>query len=308
MKSVFPISSGDNRHHRRAAAFSLLELLVAMGMLSIIVLALFSMFDQTQKALHNAIGQVDVMESGRSAMDLLVRNIERVRSANVPAVTNLSVYRLDRDSGSSGSYSIPGILDGGHRDSALNELFYLTPVQGNQWKAEGWFVANDSNPALSPDVSLLGSLYRFESTNLVALRGPKVTNLFRQQWFEFTQQRSTNSTQFNRLLDGVVFFRTLPFGTNGVALDHTVYVPPTNAVPPGVLITNLNASVSLTAFTGKTLPSAIEVEVGMLPPKLLTQYRSLPSGNGQIRSNFFVVHAADVLIFRQRIPIRTALQ
>ena len=305
MNSPYPTVPGGARHFRRATGFSLLELMVAMGLLSVIVLALFSMFDQTQKALHNAIGQVDVMESGRSAMDLLVRDIERARSANVPTVTNLSVYRLDRNGGSAGSYFIPGVLDGGHRDSALNELFYLTPVQGNQWRAQGWFVADDTNPALAPDVHLLGSLYRFESTNVLALRGPLVTNLFRQQWNEFTQLRSTNSTQFSRLLDGVVFFRTLPYGTNGVAMDYTA---PTNAIPTGVVITNLNASVSYTAFTGNTLPSAVEVEVGMLPPKLLTQYRSLPSGNAQIRSNFFVVHAADVLIFRQRIPLRTAIQ
>lgn len=275
-----------------------------MGLLSVIVLALFSMFDQTQKALHTATAQVDLMEPGRSAMDLLTRDIERGRATRFPGVTNLSITRFERN----GPYLIPGVLDGFHRDSALNELFYLSPLRGNLWTAQGWFIADETDPSVVPDVSRIGALYRFESTNVVALRGPLVTNDFSNQWTEFNR-RSTNSPQFSRFLDGVVFFRTTSFSPSGQPLDS--FVAPTN-IPSGVVITNLSAAVALTAFTNQALPSALEIEFGMLPPRLLTQYRNLPSGSGSsattIRSNFFVQHGGDVLIFRQRISLRTSLQ
>lgn len=284
--------------------FSLIELLVSMGLLSVIVLALFSMFDQTQKALHNAVGQVDVMEPGRSAMDLLTREIERGRATKFARVTNLAILRLDRN----GPYFIPGTSDGLHRDSALNELYYLTPLRGNQWTAQGWFLASEADPSQPPDASKLASLYRFESTNVIALRGPAVTNLFAQQWTEFNR-RSTNLNQFNRFLDGVVFFRAAAYSATGLPLD-TLLRPAD--VPSGVIITNFNASISMTAFTNQALPSALEIEVGLLPPKLLSQYRALPSGPGinlvAIRSNFFTQHGGDVLVFRERISLRTAIQ
>ncbi len=275
-----------------------------MGLLSVIVLALFSMFDQTQKALHTATAQVDLMEPGRSAMDLLTRDIERGRATRFPGVTNLAITRLERE----GPYFIPGVIDGYHRDSALNELFYLTPLRGNQWTAQGWFIADETDPSLVPDASRIGALYRFESTNVVALRGPLVTNDFSRQWLEFNR-RSTNAQQFSRFLDGVVFFRTASFSSEGLLLDS--FVAPTN-IPVGVVITNLNASVAITAFTNQGLPNSLEIEFGMLPPRLLTQYRNLPSGSAPnattIRSNFFVQHGGDVLLFRQRISLRTSLQ
>jgi type II secretory pathway pseudopilin PulG len=289
---------------RAQAAFSLLELLVSMGLLSVIVLALFSMFDQTQKALHSAIAQTDVMEPGRSAMDLLTRDLERGRATRFAGVTNLLIRRLDRN----GPYFIPGVLDGNHRDSALHELFYVSPLKGLQWTAQGWFVADDVDPSQPPDSTRLGSLYRFESTNVAVLRGTKVTNDFNRQWIEFIH-RSTNAPQFGRFIDGVVFFRATAFSGNGLPLDSWVFP---KDIPAGVVITNLSSSISLTGFTNQALPTALEVEFGVLPPKLLTQYRALPSGNpvnaASFRSNFFVKYRGDVQVFRQRISLSSAIQ
>lgn len=298
-------SHPQSRRSRRApAAFSLLEMLVAMGMLSVIVLALFSMFDQTQKALHTAIAQTDVMEPGRAAMDLLTRDLERGRATRFSGVTNLVITRLDRN----GPYFIPGVLDANHRDSALHELFYVSPLKGIQWTAQGWFVADDLDLSQPPDSTRLGSLYRFESTNVAVLRGTRVTNDFNRQWIEFTR-RSTNAPQFGRFIDGVVFFRTTAFSANGLPLDSWVFP---KDIPAGVVITNLSSAVSLTGFTNQALPAALEVEFGVLPPKLLTQYRALPSGNpvnaASFRSNFFVKYRGDVQVFRQRISLSSAIQ
>ncbi|MEY3275687.1 MAG: hypothetical protein RL153_953, partial [Verrucomicrobiota bacterium] len=73
MRAHPPIPHAANR------AFSLVELLVSVGLLSIVILALYAMFDQTQRALRGSVGQVDVLEGARSAIDLVRRDLEQAR-------------------------------------------------------------------------------------------------------------------------------------------------------------------------------------------------------------------------------------
>src|SRR5881296_3237368 len=72
-------------------AFTIVELLVAISVLTLIVLVLYGMFDQVQKALRGNVAQVDVFEGGRAAMQLLSREMEQMQAANVPVGTNLYV-------------------------------------------------------------------------------------------------------------------------------------------------------------------------------------------------------------------------
>jgi prepilin-type N-terminal cleavage/methylation domain-containing protein len=297
---------------RANRAFSLTELLVAISLLTVIVLALYSMFDQTQKALHAGVGQTDVMESGRSAMDLLVREVERARAVGVANVTNFAVLKqYPQDAG----YPLPGILDNLHRDTPLTELFYLTPTGGRLWTAMGWFVADENNPTVAVNPGQLGSLYRYEAPDSIGSRGPIVTNVLRNSpnyglsfahfWDDFLSDglRKTNAS---RLVDGVVFFRTFPFDSRGRILDErifaltNVYNPLPNDVTVAVLPRRL-----FTAFSNQAMPYALEVEFGVLPPRLLNQYRSLD--NFPLQTNFLAKHSSEILIFRQRIPFRTAL-
>jgi prepilin-type N-terminal cleavage/methylation domain-containing protein len=82
---------------RRTAqrGFSLIEMLVAVGLLSVVILALYAMFDQTQRALRSSVGQVDVFEGSRSALELMSKDLEHARPAGVfdgpHFVTRLSV-------------------------------------------------------------------------------------------------------------------------------------------------------------------------------------------------------------------------
>src|SRR5690349_9405531 len=58
---------------RSRQGFSLIEILVVVALLSVIILGLIAMFHQTQKALLSTTTQVDLLESGRAAADLVVR-------------------------------------------------------------------------------------------------------------------------------------------------------------------------------------------------------------------------------------------
>jgi type II secretory pathway pseudopilin PulG len=69
-------------------AFSLIEIMVTVGLLSFIVIGLLSMFTQTQRAFRNSMAQVDVMETGRITVDMLARELEQAVPARVAYVTN----------------------------------------------------------------------------------------------------------------------------------------------------------------------------------------------------------------------------
>lgn len=314
---------------RRAGrrAFSLLELLVAIGLLTVVILALYAMFDQTQKALHANIAQTDIMESGRSAMELIVRDIERAQAPGLAGAINLAIQKKDFvQAGSSGTPFVPpGVVDVNHRDFPLNDLFFLSPTSSNRWTALGFFVGHSTDARRQPDENL-GTLYRYQDPYPQAARGAAAADRFfafyanpkasdydlgrpdpRNSNFPNPAFRAANAT---RLLDNILFFRVLPFARSGVPIDHhtlRTYLAPTNALARGIIVTNQNAfPYYRTAFTGPALPSAVEVELGMLSPRLWTQYTN--QANFQLKTNFLAKHAADILVFRQRIPLRSALQ
>src|SRR5262245_59622209 len=69
-----------------AAAFSLIEILVVMALLTVIVIGLMAMFGQTQRAFRTGMTQVDVLAAGRSTADMLARQLEQIRPAYVNGV------------------------------------------------------------------------------------------------------------------------------------------------------------------------------------------------------------------------------
>ena len=77
-------------------AFSLIEILVTVAILSVIILGLVAMFNQTRRAFTSSMTQVDVLESGRSAADLLSRELEQV-SAVLFGVRSLQFVHHDAE-------------------------------------------------------------------------------------------------------------------------------------------------------------------------------------------------------------------
>ncbi len=63
----------------------MVEILVTMVLLSIIVLALMTVFNSTQKAFRSSLTQTDVLESGRLAMGLMVGDLEGMTPSLSPS-------------------------------------------------------------------------------------------------------------------------------------------------------------------------------------------------------------------------------
>ncbi len=306
MKTTFHPQS----ERRQRAGFSLLELLVAVGLLSVLVLALYAMFDQTQKALHANIAQTDVMEGGRTSLDLLAKEVERAHPTGVTGPTNNPVYNVVIRKRPLTPGMGPGGRDVIHRDATFSELFYVLPIRDRVWSAAGLYVAHETNASqLVPvieGVESVGTLYRYQAPTNVFVRGPAATTQLARLFADYDDSRNAarlaraqNST---RILDGIVFFRVLPFGGTGIPLDG-------NAIPVTTVVTNVNIArpyqgTYLTTFAGSSMPSALEVEFGVLPPKSLIQYRSVPD---KLKAGYLAKHAAEILLFRQRIALRSAL-
>ena len=59
-------------------AFTLLEMLVAVSVMTLVIYVLYALFDQTQNALKKNAAQVDVNEGGRAAMEMIVRELSQM--------------------------------------------------------------------------------------------------------------------------------------------------------------------------------------------------------------------------------------
>jgi len=330
MKPVAKFSRGSR-------GFSLLEMLIGIGILSVVVLALYSLFDQTQKALRANVNQVDVSEGGRAVMELLVRDVSRAtasrintnfiyarRSDDIQEViqpgTNLVVMRTT--AGLSGPTWRDAFGDNWRRDTTLHELFYLVEQQPGRWVGAGLFVAGE-DPMSTVDG--VGSLWRYEDTSPQPVQGARAGEQVAILNNRFLNNSAYRTNHVSRLIDGVVFFRVTPFGPDGQPLDDKllrefqagyvsrssipatdVVIGPSTGIPAASNLPAIPAfQVNGTFFRNRALPSAIEIELGILPPTLVDQLRSLGEVPA-VRNRFLSNNAPNVLVFRQRIPLPAA--
>ena len=117
---------------------------------TVIIFALYAIFDHTQKAFRGSISQVDVMESGRAAMDLITRELEQLSASNETNVVNLFVQRGTNTVSS--QQTLPGNMV---RTNRFQDFFFLTRFNNN-WSVSGYTVL--------PSVSG-GGVVEIEATN-----------------------------------------------------------------------------------------------------------------------------------------------
>ena len=177
MKTNFPI----NPHSVRKNAFSLVELLVAVALMTVIIVGLYSMFNETQRALRTNVSQVDVLEAGRSAIELIVQDIQQAEAPGplpqATAITNRNENshfwsRIQTNPIAPPYFTEPmiqNLADGTIRINILQEVFFLTRSNLN-WVAKGYFVSPSRTNAALPDAPATisyGTLFRFSSPNVI---------------------------------------------------------------------------------------------------------------------------------------------
>jgi hypothetical protein len=99
------------------------------------------------------------------------------------------------------------------------------------------------------------------------------------------------------VIDGVIHLTLLPYDDAGSPMKRT------NG-PRGFRVFDPNPRTSYNYyFLSNALPRFVELEMGILEPQILEQYKSMPPN---VASNFLARQAGRVHLFRQRIAIHTA--
>lgn len=258
-------------------AFSLIEVLVVIALLSLIIIGLVAMFSQTQRAYRLGTTQVDVLEAGRAVTDMMTREFSQM-SPSYADVTNcyITLHRV-------GLQDLPGSTH--DRTNLLEELFFLTE-ENQRWNGIGYVVLD---PATGLPNSGLGTLYRYE------------TNAFYRQplWQLFDAYTRSPVTNMTRLLDGVVHFTVRAFDTNGVWISQSLGTNISVSYNTGLL----RDEPVLSTFRSNAVPASVEIELGILEERTAERIRSI--NNPALRAEFLRTNAVGkVHVFRWRVPVR----
>jgi len=315
-------TSGEPRPgqiRRFTAGFSLIEIMVTVGLLTFIILGLLMMFNQTQRAFRTGMTQTDVLESGRATMDLLARELEQMSPSEAPDyIDNFGIKRratnffvepslvFPSDPTLTFSWKTPMVqeLPGNSlsRTNLFQRFFFLSKLN-QDWMGTGYEVVPDDQNRC------LGTLYRYSATNFPRGNFLNLSGQFLR----------TPVTNLSRIADGIVHLRLRAYAKNGYLITTNIFTGTnaTFALRPNGPYTNVpnalafgSASYSSTAderqascyFMSNALPGYLELELGVLEPQILQKYRSI--GVASAASLYLSNHVAQVHIFRQRIPVR----
>jgi hypothetical protein len=255
---------------------SLIEIMVAMFLLTVIMLGLFSAFYQTQRAFRLSASQTDVLEGGRSLLSLVVRELQETTASdqldgvNLFATTPIGAVDLP----------LPG---GGMQTNHLQDFFFLKR-KNDVWTGVGYFVTVKGQG--------VGTLYRFSATNEVTNSSFRLASLF-----QAAQGAQPGGTNVGRVAEGLVHLTVRAFDTNGIE-----YVPPHPwLLTNGIGVTVWNGGYM---FTNRMLPAFLDVELGTVDAQVYRQYMLIASNSLVAGRQFLENQAGKVYLFRQRIPIR----
>ena len=289
MTTAHPNDVLRDARQRMARAFTLVEIMVTVALLSIIILGLVAMFNQTRRAFTSSLAQVDVLESGRGAADMIARDMEQMAPCYSPNAANFYVTYNNNYA----SLVTPLANPADQWTNIIDELFFMTPAPPNngQWTGIGYRLMP------SDEVNGIGTLYRCYMPGLSLTNQFAISNLA-NQYVNFGNVQYPAS--FNRIIDGVTYFRILAYKTNGTLITNGNFnTVKTIQVKPG----RFQNQDYLYYFTSNAVPAYVEIELGILETAALERYRSLVPGT-QAADTYLTSHPGAVHIFRQRVPIR----
>ena len=255
------------------SAFSLIEIMLAVALMTIIVLGLLAMFYQTQRAMRIGTTQVDVMSTGDAAMQMITRELKEIvaggdTSTNLLAVTPYQPLFWTR------TFSKAGLP----QTTFLQELFFIRR-QNQEWIGTGYFI----DPIT--DQGGAGVLYRFE----------RIEPVWRSNALERLREgfRTADRTTAPRLAERIAHLQVRAFNADG-----------SNILGNG----RTNLPLGELEFIDTLLPAYIDVELGVLEPKVYERFRARHDSN-DVNTPFALAYLTNQLdrlhLFRQRIPIRT---
>jgi hypothetical protein len=275
---------------RERAAFSLVELMTAIALLTLIVLGLLAMFSQVQRVFRASAAEADYMEAGRNVMDMIARDLEQMTPSRMARTTNFYA-EIAPGFDSPLKQRLAGTEFPGDQDLRVNvvQRFYCLTLANQDWNGIGYQVVADRANAG------WGTLCRY-STN-----GSKSTAYYLLGGF-----LQAPPARLDRIADGVVHLRVRALATNGLPITPAGFqVTPARYLPVRNATSLQEASLPeevRSYFSSNAVPAYLELELGLMEPRVVERARAL--GNSQARYEYLSNHVAQVHLFRQRIPIR----
>jgi hypothetical protein len=277
---------------RPATAFSLIEILVVVALLSFIILGLLAMFDQTKRAFTTGMTQVDVLESGRAAMEIISREVSQICPA--PYDSNAVTFYAEIAPVAPLWQPLPG-NNAELRRNVLEEMFFLSR-DNDTWKGIGYWVgAPDSGSIPVATANGWGTLYRYQ-TNTVFRTFPS----YPWQLYGTYNNFNVRTQRMNRIIDGVVHFKVRAYDPDGVWITNNLAV--NTDIRPIQLSTFATNEVEFYRFTNNAVPAFLELELGVLEERTLARVKSIP--DPVARRSYLRDQAGRVHIFRTRVPVR----
>jgi hypothetical protein len=295
-----------------ARAFTLIEIMVTVGLLTFIILGLMAMFHQTQRAFRTGMTQSDVLEAGRSLADMWQRELPEMAPAQSPWTTNFLAevappvrFGGDPLTGVMAQNLPPYGNQAQQRTNLFYDFFFLTH-ENQTWTGIGYMVDTPTNG--------VATLYRWQmSTNTFndgfALLNCS-SNFDNTAWAlylgntSFLAPLATNANpSLKRVASGVVNLRVKCYGPNGALLMPTLNYPQYSFIYTNLALPQeIRATEADSFFTSNAVPAFVEIEIGFLEDRTLAHYRAIPDPKAQ--RQYLADHSAQVHLFRQRIPIR----
>jgi len=319
--------AGFSRGSRRG--FTLIEILVVVSILSLIILALMSVFSSTQRAFRASVTQTDVMQGGYAAMELITADLRGAVPSDgwgpVPNAANPLTAAI------SGTLTAPGpginffvtnsavsyvplvqSLPGSSMPRTnLLQWFFVLGRQNTQWTGVGYFVDTASTTSLYP-------LYRYYCATNIANNPSVLFNNFVIAVFQGSQNEALLNTSNNmsHLIDGVVHLVVRAYDPNGTlltngyafgtqsTLNNTWFTPPYPAVGGEVGF----------VMSSNALPASVEVQMGVLEDRTIKRATSLnpgqpifttaPGWNSPVQQNYLQLQSGTTQVFRERVNLQ----
>jgi prepilin-type N-terminal cleavage/methylation domain-containing protein len=274
-------------------AFTLIEVMVVMALLSLIVIALMGVFNSTQAAFRASVTQTDVLEGGRAAMDLMSGDL-RAMSPSRGVYTNLNGCPVNFYAGVANAplFTQPLIASSNQQRTNVLEEFFILSRENQTWTGTGYVVITNSvngNPY---------SLYRFSmTTNVSAANGPLM--LF-NNFINSPYTTYTNSPPWSHLLDGVITLRVRAYDPNGIWLTNGYAFQNMPTIKNTYFFAPVLGEVGFLMYSN-TLPASVEIEMATLEDRTLQRAESRPVG--PLRDAYLQGQAGKVHVFRQRVAI-----
>jgi len=289
---------GDSKSRPGSSGMTLLEMLVSISILVVIIFGLTAAFNQTQRIFVTGLGQTDILEGGRSALDLIRRDLEPTTLLQTNALSGgVEVGAISIEAGAKSPVVLEGIA--GTTTNFLEKFFLMRQTLTNTYLGVGYRVLNlfanyGTGQPLDLPPAYVGTLYRFSSANVQQpLVAPPIgalapINLAR---FVFTPGNRPVAPDYlvaqgylTEVLEGVVHFQVNFYDQQGNLMTNPP-VPPANLGLPATP-QNILEWGAFDIMNGSSTPAFVEIELGVLEPAMVEQFKArfapllVPTGGG----------------------------